>query len=358
MYLMSVTLDVSKLSGWLNADAPCRESKGRHTMGSEMRAGRREVAGGCGASSVQGRARLQIGSRARGGAHAEHEAHGCDAGGVEAQRLVERPRQLPRVERRAYGAGPRCRVPGGGRWRATAGQAACRGWRDCRLGAGHGEERTSNMPYMVVTLEVSKLSGWLNADASYRESKEGHAMRGEVQTKRPEVAGDRGARSVQQRARLQIGSRARGGAHGEHVSHVCDAGGVEAQRLVERRRGLPRDERRACDAGQGADWEVAGDRGASGVQGGLDCRLGAAWGGAHVEHVAHVCDAGGVEAQRLVERRRRLPRVERRACDAGRGADREAGGGGRPRCTQRAGEGSNADWEQCTGKSARRTCRT
>eukprot|EP00964_Phaeocystis_antarctica_P124893 scaffold88529_cov45-Phaeocystis_antarctica.AAC.2 len=29
--------------------------------------------------------------------------------------------------------------------------------------------------------------------------------------------------------------------------------------------------------------------------------------GAHVEHVAHVCDAGRVEAQLLVERRRDLP---------------------------------------------------
>ena len=33
---------------------------------------------------------------------------------------------------------------------------------------------------MVVTLEVSKLSGWLNADAYCRESIEGHAVRGEV----------------------------------------------------------------------------------------------------------------------------------------------------------------------------------
>ena len=32
----------------------------------------------------------------------------------------------------------------------------------------------------------------------------------------------------------RLGSRARGGAHGEHVAHVRDAGGVEAQRLVER----------------------------------------------------------------------------------------------------------------------------
>eukprot|EP00964_Phaeocystis_antarctica_P031273 scaffold17702_cov57-Phaeocystis_antarctica.AAC.3 len=138
------------------------------------------------------------------------------------------------------------------------------------------------MPYMVVTLEVSKLSGWLNADAYCRESKERHAMRGEVQTGRPEVAGDGGARSVQERARLQIGRRERGGAH--------------------------------------------------------------------VEHQGHVRDAGGVEAQRMVERRRALPRVERTTCDAGRGADREAGGGGRPRCTQRAGEGSTADWEAGHGE--------
>eukprot|EP00964_Phaeocystis_antarctica_P135920 scaffold100326_cov51-Phaeocystis_antarctica.AAC.4 len=107
-------------------------------------------------------------------------------------------------------------------------------------------------------------------------------MRGEVQTGRLEVAADRGARSVQERARLQIGGR-------------------------------------AC-------------------------------GGAYVEHVDHVCDAGGIEAQRLVERRRALPRVERRACDAGKVEDREFGGGGRPRRTQRAGEGSTADWEQDVSK--------
>ena len=113
-------------------------------------------------------------------------------------------------------------VQSSGRRRATAVQAACRGGLDCRLGAGHGEERTQNMAYMSVTLEVSKLSGWLNADAYCGESKEGHAVRGEVQTGRPEVAGDRGARSVQERARLQIGSRARGGAHNEHAFHGRD----------------------------------------------------------------------------------------------------------------------------------------
>eukprot|EP00964_Phaeocystis_antarctica_P018533 scaffold10238_cov45-Phaeocystis_antarctica.AAC.3 len=97
---------------------------------------------------------------------------------------------------------------------------------DCRLGAGRGEERTENMPTMYVTPEVSKLSGWLNADAPCRESKGGHTVRCEVRAWRRETEGDRGARSVQGRARLRIGGRARRGAHVEHVVHVRDAGGV------------------------------------------------------------------------------------------------------------------------------------
>ena len=135
---------------------------------------------------------------------------------------------------------------------------------------------------MSVTLEVSKLSGWLNVDAPCQVPKRGraHAVRGEVWPGWREDGGrplgDRGASSVQGRARLQVGGRARGGAH------------------------IP------------------------------------------AEHPVHVCDAGGVEAQRLVEPIHELPRVERRAYDAGRGSGQEAGGGGRPRCKQRAGEGSTA----------------
>ena len=94
MLVMTVTLEVSKLSGWLNADACCRGSK-------EYDAGR---------------------------------GVGQETGGP----------------------------------RPTAAQAACRGGLDCRLGAGYGEERTRNIQVMSVTLEVSKLSGWLNADASCR----------------------------------------------------------------------------------------------------------------------------------------------------------------------------------------------
>ena len=47
-------------------------------------------------------------------------------------------------------------------------------WEEVRRGRREGvgararAERTLNMPYMVVTLAVSKLSGWLNADAPCR----------------------------------------------------------------------------------------------------------------------------------------------------------------------------------------------
>eukprot|EP00964_Phaeocystis_antarctica_P165481 scaffold145568_cov205-Phaeocystis_antarctica.AAC.2 len=81
---------------------------------------------------------------------------------------------------------------------------------------------------MPVTLDVSKLSGWLNTDARCRVSKGGHTVRGEVWAGRRKAVDDRDARSVQGRARLQIGSRAQGGAHPEHVVHACDLGRVEA----------------------------------------------------------------------------------------------------------------------------------
>ena len=62
-----------------------------------------------------------------------------------------------------------------------------------------------NMYCMFVTLEVSKLSGWLNADAYCRESNGGHMVRCEVQsTGRREATGDRGTSSVQERARFSV----------------------------------------------------------------------------------------------------------------------------------------------------------
>ena len=62
MLFMFVTLDVSKLSGWLNVTAPCRveTSKGGHAMREEVRPGRREgIGGGDDASGMHGEAPIQ-----------------------------------------------------------------------------------------------------------------------------------------------------------------------------------------------------------------------------------------------------------------------------------------------------------
>ena len=110
---MSVTLDVSKVSGWLNDDALCRvETRAYDARGEVRRAG---VWGGGGAQAAfRGKARLKAVGQGTRGAHLEHALHVRDAGGVEAQRLVERRRVLPRVERRAYGAGRGCGPADGG----------------------------------------------------------------------------------------------------------------------------------------------------------------------------------------------------------------------------------------------------
>ena len=105
-----------------------------------MRVGRRE------ATAVQAACRgglnCRFGAGARAGAHVEHVGHGCDAGGVEAQRLVER-RVLPRVERRAYTVRREVCGSVGGRGRATAAYVAYRReGSNTDMGAGHGEERT------------------------------------------------------------------------------------------------------------------------------------------------------------------------------------------------------------------------
>jgi len=51
-------------------------------------------------------------------------------------------------------------------------QAACRKAPTVEAEGRAHAERTENMPYMLMTLDVSKLSGWLNADAPCRVEKE------------------------------------------------------------------------------------------------------------------------------------------------------------------------------------------
>jgi hypothetical protein len=164
----------------------------------------------------------------------------------------------------------------------------------------------------------------------------------------------------------RLGAKGTRGAHVEHVGHARDAGGVEAQRLVEGRRGLPsRREGMPCGGGEvgaarreGLGWwrHTRGVHGDGPTQG-----LGAkGTRGAHVEHAAHGRDAGGVKAQRLVEGRRALPsRGEVMRC----GGERCEPGGGRAcgvvaaRQAACTGERPNSRLGgQGHARSARRTC--
>ena len=58
--------------------------------------------------------------------------------------------------------------PGGVRAWDTATQSACTGMVRPNAGGRARAERTSNIHFMSVTLDVSKLSGWLNVDAHCR----------------------------------------------------------------------------------------------------------------------------------------------------------------------------------------------
>jgi len=165
-----------------------------------------------------------------------------------------------------------------------------------------------------------------------------------------------------------LGAKGTRGAHLEHAVHVRDAGGVEAQRLVEGRRELPsrREGMRCggerCEPEGGRAWGVVAAHKRHAREW-PDSRLGGHGHarGAHAEHVAHGRDAGGVEAQRLVEGLRVLP--SRRGGHAMRGGEVRTGrreglwcGGG----TQAACTGKRPDSRlggQGHARSARRTCR-
>eukprot|EP00964_Phaeocystis_antarctica_P061806 scaffold36956_cov62-Phaeocystis_antarctica.AAC.4 len=90
-------------------------------------------------------------------------------------------------------------------------------------------------------------------------------------TKRGDVQGARSAQGGPNYVGCWQGTR---GAHVKHSVHVCDAGRVEAQRLVERPRVLPSREgsigrRATCGRGDGSVWRSGG--GASRVQGMPSC---------------------------------------------------------------------------------------
>ena len=166
-----------------------------------------------------------------------------------------------------------------------------------------------------MSAHAQRIASLLSADKESvfcRESKGGHAcgaVRAGLQAGRRQAVGDRAAHAACREGRhtADIWVRARGGAHAEHPDHFCDAGGVPAERLIERRRALPRVERGAysdmrCEVRAGrreAREATRLDQVARSVQG--RARLcsyesGSTRGGAHAEHGAHVGDAGGVPA--------------------------------------------------------------
>ena len=208
-----------------------------------MRAGSREGVGKpqrC--KQRAGRARLWR-LRVRRRAHLKHAFHVPDAGRVEAQRLVER-RRLLQSRKGGIGGGATC---GLGRGRAWGGRSASSVQQGPDIGVeGRARsERTPNIHSMLVTLDVSKLSGWLNAVASCRV-KEGSieegslGRRGDMRAGRLECVGRR-QRCKQRAERPRLWGLRQGHArtHRKHAKHVRDAGRVEAQRLVEQRRVLP-----------------------------------------------------------------------------------------------------------------------
>ena len=94
MYSMLVTLDVSRLSGWLNAVADCRVKREAYHEG-DMEGQETGGRGRSSLSNVQGRRDWCVGGMGTRGAHPKHLVHARDAGRVETQRLVERRRRLP-----------------------------------------------------------------------------------------------------------------------------------------------------------------------------------------------------------------------------------------------------------------------
>eukprot|EP00964_Phaeocystis_antarctica_P028390 scaffold16009_cov32-Phaeocystis_antarctica.AAC.1 len=335
---MVVTLDVSKLSGWLNADAPCRVARRAYDAGG-MRAERRD---GVGRPRHTQRAGEGPNGDRWGGARAERTANmkpmvvtldvsklsdwlntdavcrvarrAYDAGGMRAERRegVGRPRRMRRA-----GEGPN-----GDRW------------------GGARAERTDNMPYMVVTLDVSKLSGWLNADACCRVVRRAYDARGMRAERRNGVGRPR---HTQRAGEVPTGDRW-GGARAERTLNILLmvvtldvsklSGWLNADAVC-------RVARRAYEA-SGMRAERRKRRGAATAH--AACRREPEWGsvgqctrGAHIEHAAHVCDAGRVETQRLVERRRGLPsRKERIRCWRHVGWEAERAWGGRGACSGQA----------------------
>ena len=122
----------------------CLPSSQQESCGSFRRALRCQRGSVCGGGDGMHGARLKAGGWGTRRAHAEHVAHGCDLGRVEAQLLVERRRALP-SRKEGMRCGRRC-GPGGGRaWRG-GGASGMHGKGPTQgLGARARAERTAKI---------------------------------------------------------------------------------------------------------------------------------------------------------------------------------------------------------------------
>ena len=290
-----------------------------------------------------------IGGQATSRTYQEHVVHVYDSGGVESQRLVERARALPRVKQRSYDAGTRCGPGGLGDAQGTGGAYVEHVAHACEAGG----------------VEVQRLVERRRVLPS--QEKRAYDARGEV---RAVEGGRRRATAAHQAAhRGGLGCRLGQAMRAERTLNMEDI--VVTLAVSKLRSWLNalaycRAEMRArsCEVGGGAAGRQTGGggrrRGASCVRGGLDCRLETGHAcGAYVEHVAHVCDAGRVESQRLVERPCVLPsrkegmRLATR-CAGGPGDERAADVGGArsvQACVQgraRLQIGGQGTWEERT----------
>jgi hypothetical protein len=145
--------------GCVRCGARCMRASRRGCMGRRRRK-----------RHARGRPHSRLGGQGTRGAHVEHAPHVRDLGRVKVEWLVERRRVLPsRKEGVRCGGEVRAGRPwGGGGASGMHGEGPTQG-----LGVRARAERTRNMPLMSVTVEVSKLSGWLNAFAFCRVERGG-----------------------------------------------------------------------------------------------------------------------------------------------------------------------------------------
>ena len=133
------------------------DASGMHGEGPTQGWGGQGTRGAHGEHGVHGDGPIQgYGGQGTRGAHNEHLAHGRDLGRVEAERLVERRRELPSRKagmRRGKRYGP------GGVRALGCGDAISMHREGPTQGSGARArvERTQNMVFMFVTLDVSQL---------------------------------------------------------------------------------------------------------------------------------------------------------------------------------------------------------